>query len=581
MPMNTENLDVLFNSQIFKIVLIGTMVVLVLLFLFFRLRKASLHKKMKAFEQRYNTIKGIPLPFKMNKAAALAKVRDDVFVIVNDLKNEFDTIQDGFKALAYQLGESEDAILTNKFKLAQKNFKQITLNLAILEQQCQTLDQKLEEVLQEENQQRGEITELKEAFRNAKNAMLSHGPRLSISNEVLSDKVKLIESNFSLFEEWMIASEFSKAKDKSDEILKSIKELAYLVNDLPELITLAIGVIPKQMEEITALLRNVKAKGIYVAHLDVMKNLNLIAEVTKEDVKDLTLCNMANVSNHLIENQKRLSQLLLQLQKEDGSFEELKTIFISLKDNLKTAYDLYKSVESMSKKESNRLGLKDYVSLLTQSDQQLTTIKENIDQLIKLKDEKSLPASTLLSNVKETAQDLSMRVSILQDAYNMLNTAKNDEERAKKQLLKLHLIMNEVQVKTRIYNLPSISLPYEGDIQKSYEYILAINDYLKSVPIDINQLNKTVNDAIDVVYRLYNNVNNLIGTVEMIENAIVYGNKYRLFHSELDTQLTRAELLFRNGDYTQAINTAIAAIEMVQPSTYDKLIKENSKSADN
>jgi len=579
--MNTDNINALFTNQFFKITLICIAGLLVISFLYFRIKKSSLNKKMKSYEQRYNSAKGIPLPFKMNKSAALAKVRDDVFVLVNDLKNEFDSIQDGFKALAYQLGESEDAVLTNHFKLANKNFKLISQNLSLLEQQCLSLDQKLDEVLQEENQQRGEITELKEAFRNAKNAMLSHNAQLSISNEVLMEKVKLIESNFSLFEEWMIASEFSKAKDKSEEILKSIKELAYLVNDLPELITLAIGIIPKQMEEITSLLRTIKAKGIYVAHLDVMKNLNLIAEVTKEDVKDLSLCNLGEVSNHLNENQKRLSQILQQLQKEDSSFEELKTIFDILRDNLKIGHDLYKSVENMSKKESNRLGLIDYNNLLSQSDQQLSTIKENIAQLTKLKDEKALPASTLLSNVKETMQDLTVRVSILQDAFNLLNTAKNDEERAKKQLLKLHLIMNEVQVKTRIYNLPSISQTYEGDIKKSYEYILAINDYLKCVPIDINQLNKTVNDAIDVVYRLYNNVNNLIGTVEMIENAIVYGNKYRLYHPELDTQLTRAELLFRNGDYTQAINIAIAAIEMVQPSTYDKLIKENSKSAEN
>jgi septation ring formation regulator len=74
-------------------------------------------------------------------------------------------------------------------------------------------------------------------------------------------------------------------------------------------------------------------------------------------------------------------------------------------------------------------------------------------------------------------------------------------------------------------------------------------------------------------------VNNLVGTVEMIENAIVYGNKYRSLDPELDTQLTRAELLYRNGDYTQGIKVAIAAIEAVQPKHFEGLIKENAKSA--
>ena len=157
--------------------------------------------------------------------------------------------------------------------------------------------------------------------------------------------------------------------------------------------------------------------------------------------------------------------------------------------------------------------------------------------------------------------------------------AKNDEVRAKKQLLKLYLIMNEVQVKIRKYKLPNISSTYEGDINRAYGYINTIDRLLDEVPLSIDTLNTTVNDAIDVVYRLYNNVNNLVGTVEMIENTIVFANKYRPYSPEMDAQLTRAELLFRNGDYTQAIKVALSAAEKIQPVSYDELIKENSKSA--
>jgi septation ring formation regulator len=99
--------------------------------------------------------------------------------------------------------------------------------------------------------------------------------------------------------------------------------------------------------------------------------------------------------------------------------------------------------------------------------------------------------------------------------------------------------------------------------------------------LNINLLNATVTDAIDTIYKLYNNVNNIVGTVEMVENAIVFGNKYRTAYPEIDDQLTRSELMFHNGDYTEAIKVAIGAIEKVHPISYEKLIKENSKSANN
>ena len=89
-------------------------------------------------------------------------------------------------------------------------------------------------------------------------------------------------------------------------------------------------------------------------------------------------------------------------------------------------------------------------------------------------------------------------------------------------------------------------------------------------------LNTTLNDAIDFIYKLWNNVNNVVGTAIMVENTIVFGNKYRSTYSDIDSELTRAELCFRNGEYTQALKIAIATIEKIHPGSYEKLIKENA-----
>ena len=48
---------------------------------------------------------------------------------------------------------------------------------------------------------------------------------------------------------------------------------------------------------------------------------------------------------------------------------------------------------------------------------------------------------------------------------------------------------------------------------------------------------------------------------------------------DIDSELTRAELCFRNGEYTQALTVALATIERIHPGSYEKLIKENAQSA--
>ena len=140
--------------------------------------------------------------------------------------------------------------------------------------------------------------------------------------------------------------------------------------------------------------------------------------------------------------------------------------------------------------------------------------------------------------------------------------------------------MNDISTKIESRHLPHIGKTYAADVDKASQMIVQIDTILSENPLEVDLLNKSVNDSIDFIYRLYNNVNNLVGTVDMVENAIVYANKYRSTYPELDSELTRAEVSFRNGEYTYALKTVIYAIEKIKPgSPYEQLIMDNSRSA--
>ena len=562
-----------------QLAILGFGVLLVLFILFFVFRKRSLKKRLNSVEYRYNVLKSLPLPFKVNKALALARVRDEVFVLANDFKNDFDVIQERFKNMAQILGECEDELLTNHLKDCRLTLEDLESSLMFLESEANALDAKLDEILKEENQQRSQITELKEQFRNVKNTFTQKSAQLSVSQASLQEKIDDLEHVFVMFEEWLVASEFAKAKEKVTEIESGLTELNQLLDNLPDLIVLAKGIIPKQVEEIAQLYAELKKEKIYIAHLEVKKNLEMISDTTKEDLVSLSRCVTKDVSEHLKENSLRLTQLIEQLNKELNAHLELKKAFTALGDKLKSTQALFDSLLTLSKKEAKRLGINTLVEALSVHEVHLSRCTEDKLRVVRLYDERSVPESAVLVSCKEVLQDLTQLSDELNKQKETLMVARNDEERAKKQLLKLYLIMNEVQVKIRKFKLPNISSTYEGDIRRAYGYIGTIDKLLDEVPLNIVTLNTTVNEAIDIVYRLYNNVNNLVGTVEMIENTIVFANKYRPFSPEMDAQLTRAELLFRNGDYTQAVKVALSAAEKIQPSSYDELIKENSKSA--
>ncbi|MEG0685534.1 MAG: septation ring formation regulator EzrA, partial [Coprobacillus sp.] len=104
-----------------------------------------------------------------------------------------------------------------------------------------------------------------------------------------------------------------------------------------------------------------------------------------------------------------------------------------------------------------------------------------------------------------------------------------------------------------------------------------IQVYRQNRPVELSELSNRVDGARDVIYKLYDNVHNLIVTAEMVEEAIVFGNRYRSTFLEVNTELTKAEVLFRNGEYTKALSIAVDIIEKIQPGSYEELIKKTTK----
>ncbi|MHC1736071.1 MAG: septation ring formation regulator EzrA [Erysipelotrichaceae bacterium] len=571
-------LDIL--AQPTTVMTVGGLFSIALLFLIARrVRKGNLKKKLKELEIRYNNVRSIPLPFKLNKAVALARVNAEVASMTEKAKVSFEAVQNELKQIANLLAETEDAILMGKLKAAKLTIGDISGMIERTTLSVEDLEKKLDGVLEEETQQRSKITDLKDQFRSLKGEYSEKSASLSLCIETLDQRMAEIEKSFSMFEEWMYASEFGKAKEKMEEIATQLEDAESLVTRLPELIALAKGVIPKQMDEIAQLYSQLKQKGVFLQHLEVPKNLELVSDTLKEDITNLRRGVVEQVEVHLADNRKRLEQLMAQLDREDRAHFELYEAIRTCVKNVKECSELYQNLKITFQKVSVRFGWDDLKDVLKTSEGKLLAVDENVQRLRKLSEEHSIPATTLLISVKETLQDVNVLGGELQNAMNRVNGARSDEERANKQLLKLHIIMNEIQVKIRKHRLPSISSAYEEDMRKSYQFVNSIEKLLEENPLNINLLNATVTDAIDTIYKLYNNVNNIVGTVEMVENAIVFGNKYRSFYPEIDDQLTRSELLFHNGDYTEAIKVAIGAIEKVHPISYEKLIKENSKSA--
>lgn len=557
-----------------------TLVVIFLLTVFLLIKRKGkikrLRKTLADYEIKYNSIKSVPLSFKLNKAVALAKVDESIIDTINEYKDQFDHIHVNLKEITSMLTDMEDHIISGNLKKADLNAIDLSGMIERAFGEVNKLDTSLDLSLQQEVMQRDKINQFKEQFRELKNIINQNPEIFEFTSEKINKDVKRIENAFSEFEELMYVSDFNKANDVMVQLDNDINDLKILLEDLPELLKMAKGIVPQLIDKVSQTYSLCKQKGLYLQHLDVARNIELITETLKQDLSQLRLGNTNEVQKDLEEYQTRLTQLINQIEREDSAHNELYELKTAMFDLVDKTNDTLDYVGKLYVKASDRYGFENIEDTLNEYQVKINELGKIKSKLNKLVEENTVPASTILISLKEFEQEITELSNKVNELRSQLDSIRKDEERAKKQLLKLYLIVNEIQVKIRKHRLPEISDQYEGDLRKANEYLKTLTNLLNEDLLNNNLLSSTLQEAIDFIYLLYNNVNNLVGMALMVENTIVFGNKYRSTYPEVDSELIRAELNFRNGEYTQALTIAMNAIERLNLEGYQQQIKENA-----
>ncbi|MCD7807889.1 MAG: septation ring formation regulator EzrA, partial [Erysipelotrichaceae bacterium] len=187
--------------------------------------------------------------------------------------------------------------------------------------------------------------------------------------------------------------------------------------------------------------------------------------------------------------------------------------------------------------------------------------------------------SKMTTKVVQMEENASAHEDGLSRFFNYRDELFLKEQRAIDELENINIVLLEIKSEIKNKHLPMINESYKDYIQDSYDKAAQIQAYRNNRPIELSELSKRVDNARDIIYKLYDNVHNLIVTAEMVEEAIVFGNRYRSTFLEVNTELTKAEVLFRNGEYTKALSTAVEIIEKIQPGSYEELIKNSTVKA--
>ena len=539
-------------------------------------QKKNLKKQLDELYVRFNGVKTVPLAFKLNKAQAMARRNEEMAKQVADYFERYEQAEAHINDVQDRLGDVDDALSTVSYKEATAMLNEVSQELAECENEVAQIDSFLEEFSKKENIQREYSSKLKEKYRVVKTTINKNAQLLSIAYDGFVEKLQHCEDLFSSSEEMMYSSDYISAQEDLEAIDDLLEEIKVSANAVPKLVKDTKGVLPLMLDETKRELALTRQRGVYIAHLDIENKINEIETNLNEDIKALSKAQTEGIKTRVASAKDELNDLNEKLAEENKAFKLARETNDRVLGHINDMEKVENYVRIAYDKDSARFGLEDLQEVLRKMRDNADKYKERYLNVSADLSNCTKPASEILEDASKLDEQIDADMKTLYSYKNTIDKSTDGESRAFTQLTKLQLVVSEVESKLAEYSLPSIDESYKDDLKKSRDYIAKLRELIAQIPIDIVQLNGLLNEAIDFIYKFYNNINHVVGMGIMVENAIVFGNKYRSTYPEIDRELSKAEFQYLNGEYTKALKTAISCMETLFPENADEKILENA-----
>ncbi|MFQ9668797.1 septation ring formation regulator EzrA [Thomasclavelia spiroformis] len=568
-----------FGSQTVIIVCICILLVIFATIVYRMFKLKVYRKEIIELENQMNAVKSLPIQYRLGRVKGIGKNMPEVLEKYNLYVKEFDDLN-SFQTndIVPLINEIDEQLYYRKLTGAKSKLHKLKEEISNYETKSQDLLKRIEVITEVENEQRLEIIKIKEKYRAASDNFANVRFKIEDFVPSIPGIFNEIDERFVVLEEMMNNQRFDEAKTYAGKIEKDVDILTANLRDLPTYISIVRKYIPKRLEEIYAIIEEMKEKDFSIEKLSAASRYNQIGDALEQTIQNIKDLKLENVGASIEKMTEDLNDLNSDLEKEQTAFHQYEEARNNCYRHIGRLDDgLKKTVSSLAELQENYL-LADYKITIAGEYNKFKPIVDDLARLTEIIESKNFSYSALIDEFN----DLITRCQPFDDAlikYNELESSlRLEEKRALDELDNINIVLLEIKSEIKNKHLPMISESYKDYIDDSYQKADEIMKFIRHRPIDLKRLSEQVDAARDVIYKLYDNVHNLIVTAEMVEEAIIYGNRYRSSFLEVNTELTKAELLFRNGEYTKALSTAVDIIEKIDPGSYEMLINKNTKS---
>lgn len=475
-----------------------------------------------------------------------------------------------------------DALVEIETSFEEKNYKDLKNKIAALELQIAYVKTKsnflldeIKEITLSEERNRETITKLKADYRAILSKYNTNKNEYAEVEKPLELQFENVDKLFSTFELAMEKNEYTEVGKIVKAIDDIIGNLKVVIEEAPSIIIMGRKLIPSKIEDVKKITAKMEKENYNLEYLNIPYN---ITESEKKINDVFARLNVLNLEDSVFELKTILDyfdSLYHNFDKEKlakRTFDDLtRSILLKITKLEKISNDLNKKIDDL--KYSYDL-VDDDLAVLENISSEISNIKEEHNRVIDMYRNHTFAYSRLAKEMEIINNRVIKIEEKLDQVLRSLASLKDDEKRAREQLDEMKRILNKAKENIKCYKLPISPKNFYIELGEAAEAISNITKELDKRPISIKTLNTRVDTARDLTLKVYNTTKEAIKTAKMAETAIVYGNRYRAVHKDVEVGLIKAENLFFKGNFKNSLEQAINAINIVEPGIHKRLIEE-------
>ena len=559
-----------------NLIIFGTILVALIIFMivYHSIKLKIYRQEILDLQNQINGIKTLPLQYRLGRVQSIAKNMPEVAEEYEQFTKDFEKITEFQKnELGVLVNEVDESLFYGKTHGIKKKFALIREMTQRYDHDAKDLLARIEKVTEIENIQRVEIIRVKGKYREVGNEYEKIRVKVEEFVPHALEMFKELDDDFVKLETLMNNQMFADAKNFTEEIENRIDSLQENLKDLPSYVYVVSDLLPSKIDKVDELITSLEGDEYALEEMNIAARRQEVDEQMEESIAHVKNVDIKGAAEVLEPLTGLIEELVIDLGKELDSYKQFKEKWRESYNELQRLTDVYQNTMKEYRRLITEFVIDEEEVVISEKYEEFKQIQKDANDLIEQMESGHFAYANMLEHVENLYDRMMQHDAYLEEFKKQKEDIDTKNQKTEELLENINIVLLEIKSEIKNEHLPLVNDSYRDYIADSYNKVEEIKRFKTHKPVVLNELCAKVEGARDVIYKLYDNVHNMIVTAGMVEDAIVYANRYRSMFLEVNTELTKAEVLFRNGEYRNALQVAVDILERLEPGKYEELIK--------